>query len=241
MTKLMTKFLFSERAMSEKTEDMIAAAIDAAEEICDRVAPEAPDGKPRLLVENCNPHQTVAALLDILAGASCLYDRGVPVRLALDQIRQGAVAQVMTPDALVLMAHEICRPYVLKERQDGTVSEVNARLPRSFAVMYLDWRGEWRLSPLNGIASAPLLRDDGTINSSEGYDLTTGMWCENVPNLARLVSERPTKDDAAAALWLIRETLRRSASPMPRPFAMAPITWRWWTRARRRGGTNPRF
>ena len=43
------------------------------------------------------------------------------------------------------MAHAICRPYVLKERQDGTVAEVNARLPRSLAVMYLDWRGEWRL------------------------------------------------------------------------------------------------
>ena len=93
----------------------------------------------------------------------------------------------MTPDALVLMAHTICRPYVLKARQDGTVAEVNARLPRSLAVMYLDWRGEWRLPPLNGIASAPLLQDDGTINSTQGYDLTTGMWCENVPDLTGLV------------------------------------------------------
>jgi hypothetical protein len=35
--------------MCEKTEDMIAAAIDAAEEICDPIAPEAPGGKPRRL------------------------------------------------------------------------------------------------------------------------------------------------------------------------------------------------
>ena len=123
-------------------------------------------------------------------------------------MQRGTVAQVMTPDALVLMAHTICRPYVLKARQDGTVAEVNARLPRSLAVMYLDWRGEWRLPPLNGIASAPLLQDDGTINSTQGYDLTTGMWCENVPDLTGLVSERPTKDEAAAALRLIRETFK---------------------------------
>ena len=44
-----------------------------------------------------------------------LYERGVPVRLAFDQIQWGAVAQVMTPDVLVLMAHTISRPYELKE------------------------------------------------------------------------------------------------------------------------------
>jgi hypothetical protein len=27
--------------------------------------------------------------------------------------------------------------------------------------MYLDWRGEWELTALNGIATAPLLQNDG--------------------------------------------------------------------------------
>ena len=43
-----------------------------------------------------------------------------------------------------------------------------------FALMYLEWWGEWQLPPLNGIASAPLLQDDGTINSTEGYDAGFG-------------------------------------------------------------------
>ena len=194
--------------MTTENEELIAKVIDGAEEVRDPATSEERGEKPRLLVENCNPDQTVAALRDLLAGAGGLYDRGVPVRLAFDQIQRGTVAQMMTPDALVLMAHTVCRPYVLKARQDGTVAEVNARLPRSLAVMYLDWRGEWRLPPLNGIASAPLLQDDGTINSTQGYDLTTGMWCENVPDLNGLVSAKPTKDDAAAALRLIRETFK---------------------------------
>ena len=160
--------------MTTDNEELIAEAIDGAEEVRDPAASEERGEKPRLLVENCNPDQTVAALRDLLADAGGLYDRGVPVRLAFDQIQRGTVAQMMTPDALVLMAHTVCRPYVLKARQDGTVAEVNARLPRSLAVMYLDWRGEWRLPPLNGIASAPLLQDDGTINSTQGYDLDDG-------------------------------------------------------------------
>jgi hypothetical protein len=45
--------------------------------------------KPRLLVENCNPDHTVAALRDVLSEAGSLYGRGVPVRLAFDQIKQG--------------------------------------------------------------------------------------------------------------------------------------------------------
>ena len=193
--------------MTGKTAHMIAAAIDGAEEIGDLPEAELPRDKPRLLVKDCDPDQTVAALRDILAKAGVLYDRGVPVRLALDQIQGGAVAHVMRPDGLVLMAHMVCRPYVLREIK-GIPIEVDVRLPRSLAVMYLDWRGEWRLPPLNGIGSAPLLQDDGTIQNAEGYDRASGMWCENVPDLTELVPVQPTRDDAAVALQLIRETFK---------------------------------
>ena len=137
-------------------EDAVKAAIEAAEEVGDPAA-DVPE-KPRLLVENASPNVTIAKLRDILAGAGGLYARGVPVRLAFDQTQKGIVAQTMTPDSLVLMAHGVCRPYAIKKGD-----ETNVRLPRAFAVMYLDWRGQWHLPPLNGVASAPLLQDDGTI------------------------------------------------------------------------------
>jgi hypothetical protein len=118
------------------------------------------------------------------------------------------VAQVISPDALVLMTHSVCRPYVLKAKNDHTLSEANARLPRQFAVMYLEWRGEWKLPQLNGIATAPLLNEDGTINSAAGYDPNSGMWCERVPDLTGFVPEQPDKDQAQAALRVIRETFK---------------------------------
>jgi hypothetical protein len=194
--------------MSTTTDKLIADTIENAEEVSEHPAADTQLSKQRLLIEDCSPDRTIAALRDILADAGGLYDRGVPVRLAFDQTQRGTVAQVMTPDALVLMAHMVCRPYVVNLKKDGMLSESDARLPRSFSAMYLDWRGEWRLQPLNGIATAPLLRDDGTISSTGGYDLASGMWCENVPDLTRLVPERPTKDQAAAALRLIRNTFK---------------------------------
>jgi hypothetical protein len=189
-------------------EDQISDAIENAEEIVDSEPAEAQCKKPKLLIENCNPDRRVAALRDILAGVGGLYDRGVPVRLVFDQIQRGTVAQVITPDALVLMAHAVCRPQVQKEKSNGKASETDARLERPYAVMYLDWRGKWQLPPLNGIATAPLLHDDGTIKCTEGYDSNSGMWCENVPDLTGLVPERPTKDQATAALELIRNTFK---------------------------------
>jgi hypothetical protein len=74
--------------------------------------------------------------------------------------------------------------------------------------MYLDWRGQWRLPVLNGIASAPLLHDDGSIRCGRGYDLASGMWLENIPAVAALVPEKPTQADAARALRLIRERFK---------------------------------
>ena len=163
--------------------------------------------QPRLLIENCSPDRSVGALRDILSNANVLFDRGAPVRLVFDQTQNGTVAHIMTPNSLVMMAHSVCRPYIIGN-QDGNPVEKDARLPRPFATMYLDWRGEWRLPPLNGISSAPLLRGDGSIYSGQGYDPTSGMWLENVPDLTAAIPDRPTRDDAARSLLLIRETFK---------------------------------
>ena len=188
--------------------NLIAAAIAEAEVITASAPPDASQNKPRLLVESSDPDRTVAALRNILADAGLLFDRGVPVRLTFDQIQGGAAAQIMSPDGLVLMAHTVCRPYALKQQKDGTIKAINVRLPRVFAVMYLDWRGEWRLPLLNGIASAPLLREDGTIFCAQGYDAPSGMWLENVPDLADAIPDHPTRGQAQAALHLLRETFK---------------------------------
>ena len=183
-------------------EEAVAAAIDAAEETGDPVA-DVMTEKRRLFVDTSNPHETVATLRDILAKAGGLYDRGVPVRLAVDQTQNGTVAQMMTRSGIVMRTHQVCRPYAFKKGE-----EVDVGLPSWFALMYLEWWGEWQLPVLNGIASAPLLQNDGTIISSAGYDAASGMWCENVPDLTGLILEKPTRTEAEAALQMVRNTFR---------------------------------
>jgi hypothetical protein len=188
--------------VSQADPKAVAAANLADEEVDDLEADEV-FSKPRLLVDKSNPHQTVAELRDILADAGGLYDRGVPVRLVVDQAQKVTVAQMMTRSGVVLKAHQICRPYALKKGK-----EVDVGLPSWFALMYLEWWGEWRLPPLNGIASTPLLQDNGSFSAMEGYDPASGMWCENIPELTGLVSGKSTRAEAEAALKLIRNTFR---------------------------------
>jgi hypothetical protein len=190
--------------MLNETEDLIADAIAGADEFRESRPNES---KQRLLVDRANPDHTVAALRDILANSGDLFDRGVPVRITYNQTQHGHAAQALTPYGLILNAHSFCRPFAIKVK-NGDTSEVDIGLPFPFARMYLDWRGEWKLPPLNGIATAPLLHEDGAIVSAKGYDRSSGMWCENVPDLTGLVPERPTKDQAAAALLRIRETFK---------------------------------
>lgn len=90
-----------------------------AAKTCESVPSGRPRAKPRRLIEDSNPDRTVAALRDALAAAGGLYERGLPVRLAFDQMQQGAEAEVMTPDALVLTAHTLCRPYGRAGRRAG--------------------------------------------------------------------------------------------------------------------------
>ena len=192
--------------MKDDAENRIAEIISGAEEFIGVTSDADRSGKPRLHVESCNPHLTVEALRDILATEGTLYDRGVPIRLTPDRRQGCVVAHPLTPDSLVMLAHSVCRPYVMRSSKDEAPKSVDARLPRSIAVMYLDWVGEWRLPLLHGIASTPLLRQDGSIHSAPGYDTATGYWLENVPNVAPLVPIRPTVADANRALRILRET-----------------------------------
>jgi hypothetical protein len=164
--------------------------------------------RPRLKIDRSHPESTVADLRDILAKSGRLYDRGTPVRVVLDQTLGGSVAHLMTADSLALEAHFACQPYAIARGANDVWGERDAPLPPQIARMYLGWRGEWRLPPLNGVTATPLLAEDGSIRTARGYDAATGLWCERVPNINGLVPLKPTRSEAEAALALIRDTFK---------------------------------
>ena len=61
-------------------------------------------------------------------------------------------------------------------------------------------RGEWDLPPLEGVTNSPVLRADGTILDTPGYDPRTRMIYEPNGVTFPKVATKPTQSDAAKAL-----------------------------------------
>lgn len=185
-----------------------AAGPDAGNAAPD-AAPADPRGRADLFVDRADLPDTAAELAGLLALRPMLFDRGVPVRLALDSQRGGLVASPLDLAGVVNECHAVARPWTYTKARDGGLVRQDVTLPDRVARLYLDRRGAWQLRPLDGIASAPLLAADGSARAVEGYDAGTRMWCERIPDVA--VPDRPTEGEARMALARLRLRLRTFA------------------------------
>ena len=119
----------------------------------------------------------------------------------------------VTADRVRTAVHELCRPVkkVAKTALQAGVKEsatVDVTLLKDIALLYLsDVKGQWgRLKRFNGITTAPILSDDGSLRVADEYDPESGLWCHNVPRID--IPPRPTKSDAQAALARLRHYFR---------------------------------
>ena len=166
-------------------------------------------GRTDLFVNGADLPETAHELAARLAACPMLFDRGVPVRLAVDTQRGGLIAEPLTTNGVVNETHDIARPWMYVKARDGGLQRSDVTLPERVAKLYLDLRGRWRLRPLDGIASSPLLAEDGSARVAEGYDPLTRLWCERIPEVS--VPEWPTKAEAEAAVLRLRSRFRTFA------------------------------
>ena len=158
--------------------------------------------KPELIIHAGNLPATAEALRDLLAASGRLFDRGVPVRIIRSMDGSPPSAMPLTRHNVVMEAHRLCQPM----KVDSHGNHVPVTLPDRVAQMYLDMVGEWDLSALAGVSSAPVLSADGSIRAADGYDPETALWCCNIPTLR--LSPGPSRSDAVASLRVLRQEFR---------------------------------
>jgi hypothetical protein len=101
--------------------------------------------------------------------------------------------------------------------EDGVVS-TRTTLPPHYIARMIDHHAGWPayiILPLRGLSPTPLLRSDGSLHATVGYDPVTRYWY--VPNpsggagfadrMEPLAHEAPTRADAVAAVAILREWL----------------------------------
>lgn len=94
-------------------------------------------------------------------------------------------------------------------------------LPPKWAPEMLLARGEWPFPPLFGIAETPVLRPDGRILQTAGYDPATGILFDPCGVAFPIIKEIPTQKDAVAALACLSEPFCDFAFRSPEDLVVA--------------------
>jgi putative DNA primase/helicase len=77
--------------------------------------------------------------------------------------------------------------------------------PKDVIGIMLDSYGLWNFRPVISVMGTPTLRHDGTVLSKAGYDRLTSIYLLDPPEIN--VPEKPTRDDALAALAMLSDLL----------------------------------
>ena len=126
-------------------------------------------GPDDLVLRGGDLPRTARELRDRFASAGDLFDRDGPVKVTRSTDGGPPVATSLTVQNVVIEAHHRSQPVKWNEK-DGFVP---VTLPERVAKIYLAMNGEWNLAPLDGVSTSPLLADDGSLRTAEGFDTGT--------------------------------------------------------------------
>lgn len=153
-----------------------------------------------------------AAETALLAAQVPIYERGAElvrtVRLERSEesagVRRDAGATVIVPvsDRWLVQRLADAAPFV---RTNVKGDHVPADPPLEFARHLMDRQGEWTFPTLRGIVNAPTMRADGSILQSAGFDAASGLIFDPSGVEFPPIADKPTRDDAMAALAAIDE------------------------------------
>jgi putative DNA primase/helicase len=79
--------------------------------------------------------------------------------------------------------------------------------PQRVAETYLARDGAWNVPVLAGIVNCPVLRPDGSILETAGYDAATGLLYDPQGMKFSPVPEKPDREDALRALTVLKDLL----------------------------------
>lgn len=162
----------------------------------------AADSRRPLIINDADLPAAAAELARRLGGRGDLFRRG-GVLVRVFATADGVAVEPLKIDAIVIAAHEVCLPVVMKEIAGAPVLAPRT-LPDRVARLMLNMPDKLPVPRLDGICAAPLLFADGQIRVTAGYDEKTRYWCVGVT--LPPVPERPTDEQAAAALAMLRAT-----------------------------------
>jgi hypothetical protein len=91
-------------------------------------------------------------------------------------------------------------------QRQGKKAPIAIDPPREVVEQIMAMVSEWPFPPLTGVVSTPAMRSDGSLLIKPGYDPVTGYVLFDPPAMPP-IPDRPTRDEAMAALGILKELL----------------------------------
>jgi len=167
--------------------------------------------RPEIVIDT-DEHVVVGKTIEALQADADTYQRGgVLVRVIRDCMPSDGVVRCTGSAVIQLLPAANLRERMTRvarfKRVDSEGKEAPAH-PTTWLVSAILQRGEWDgIRVLNGVSDAPVLRPDGTIWQTPGYDLQTGVLYEPGEVAFPEVHPEAALDDANAAREIIEEAI----------------------------------
>ncbi|MGI6795705.1 hypothetical protein [Gordonia sihwensis] len=162
------------------------------------------DGRPGFDTSG-DPRQLSLDLVDVLAresGGTRLFRRDRQIVRVLRDDTDALRAGDLESDGLQREILDVAAPYRMVPDGDGGLRPVNVPVPGVLLGLVADHPDEF--PPLAGISRSPIVRPDGTIVTTNGYDEATGVIVDLSDDIVGMeVPEHPTDGDIVAARALL--------------------------------------
>lgn len=168
--------------------------------------PDSGSGKARILIDP-DEYRVANETVKALAADTTIFQRGgVLVRVIRDEPKEGAIRRSAGSATITFLPQACLRERMTKyaefttfAKRGDTVEEIVTH-PTQWLVAAVDARGEWPgIRQLTGISDVPVLRADGTLCQTPGYDQKTGVLYDPSGEFPP-VHDEVTIDDADAAI-----------------------------------------
>jgi putative DNA primase/helicase len=117
------------------------------------------------------------------------------------------VIDLVGPEILIHELSRIADFFTVKKDKGGSQVTTSALPPKAAAVDILA-KGEWSFPPLEGIVETPVLRPNGSVLTTPGYDAKTCLMYRPAPGLSvPEVPDQPTTRQVQDAVALIEDAL----------------------------------
>lgn len=170
-----------------------------------------------LIVPGRSPEMVDQAEQALIEGGTAIYQRGETlVRVVkLDSTEGGAGVR---RDEGTVTLKPVTQPWLLEQLARSATwlavtdaGPVQKDPPSRVARAYLARLGEWNVPSLLGVIQAPTMRADGTLLQEPGYDPLSRLLYEPAGAVFPAVPESPTRDEALAALAVLKKPFRKFA------------------------------